>query len=171
MNAPMITVSTGQEFYRIPVTDLDEAKRAGFYVPAEVQRTIVSDGTELFEVPLADVAEAQRDGVRDILHGEHAGCYAYEHGNHFLVDGRSKYVWYSQTGLEHLFNLENDPQEECDLALADGAEAELQPWRKQLVEILEDRPEGYVESGTLIAGRSHRPVMPGYDPEQTFPFS
>ncbi len=120
---------------------------------------------------LLPVLRGEADGVRDILHGEHAGCYAYEHGNHFLVDGRSKYVWYSQTGLEHLFNLENDPQEECDLALADGAEAELQPWRKQLVEILEDRPEGCVESGTLIAGRSHRPIMPGYDPEQTFPFS
>jgi len=72
VNASMITVSNGQEFYRIPVTDLDEAKQDGFYVPAEVQRTIVSDGTELFEVPLADVAEAQRDGFRDILVGERA---------------------------------------------------------------------------------------------------
>ncbi len=48
MNASTITVSNGQEFYRIPVTDLAEAKQDGFYVPAEKQRTIVSDGTELF---------------------------------------------------------------------------------------------------------------------------
>ncbi|HAB14644.1 MAG TPA: hypothetical protein DCE47_23415 [Planctomycetaceae bacterium] len=72
MNASTITVSNGQEFYRIPVTDLDEAKQDGFYVPAEMQRTIVSDGTELFEVPLTDVAEAQRDGFHDILVGERA---------------------------------------------------------------------------------------------------
>ena len=56
MNASTITVSNGQEFYRIPVTDLAEAKQDGFYVPAEKQRTIVSDGTELFEVPLSDAA-------------------------------------------------------------------------------------------------------------------
>ena len=72
MNASTITVSNGQEFYRIPVTDLAEAKQDGFYVPAEKQRTIVSDGTELFEVPLSDVAEAEADGFHDILVGERA---------------------------------------------------------------------------------------------------
>ena len=91
--------------------------------------------------------------------------------NHFLVDDRNKYVWYSQTGREHLFDLENDPQEECDLALAGDAEAQLQPWRAELVEILGGRPEGCVENGALVKGRPHRPIMPGYDPEQTFPFA
>ena len=74
MNASTITVSNGQEFYRIPVTDLAEAKQDGFYVPAEKQRTIVSDGTELFEVPLSDVAEAEADGFHDFLVGERAAA-------------------------------------------------------------------------------------------------
>ena len=120
---------------------------------------------------LLPILRGEADGVRTTLHGEHAGCYAYEHGNHFLVDNRNKYVWYSQTGREHLFDLENDPQEECDLALAGDAEAQLQPWRAKLVEILRDRPEGCVENGVLVEGRPHRPIMPGYDPEQTFPFT
>ncbi len=120
---------------------------------------------------LLPVLRGEADGVRTVLHGEHAGCYAYEHGNHFLVDDRNKYVWYSQTGREHLFDLENDPQEECDLALAGDAEAQLQPWRAELVEILGGRPEGCVENGALVKGRPHRPIMPGYDPEQTFPFA
>jgi len=70
VTASMITVSNGQEFYRIPAVDLDEARQDGFYVPAEEGRTIVSDGTELFEVPLADAAEAEADGFRDLLVGE-----------------------------------------------------------------------------------------------------
>ena len=70
MTASKITVSNGQEFYRIPTSDLDEARQDGFYVPAEEGRTIVSDGGELFEVPLTDVAEAERDGFRDLLVSE-----------------------------------------------------------------------------------------------------
>ena len=70
MTASKITVSNGQEFYRIPTSDLDEARQDGFYVPGEEGRTIVSDGGELFEVPLADVAEAERDGFRDVLVSE-----------------------------------------------------------------------------------------------------
>ena len=70
MTVSRITVSNGQEFYRIPTSDLNEARQDGFYVPAEEGRTIVSDGSELFEVPLADVAEAERDGFRDLLVSE-----------------------------------------------------------------------------------------------------
>ena len=51
----------------------------------------------------------------DCLHGEHSGCYEYSHGNHYVTDGHHKYVWYSQTGREHLFNLQDDPHETHDL--------------------------------------------------------
>src|SRR5205823_1004939 len=40
---------------------------------------------------------------REALHGEHAGCYRYEDGMHYLVDGHTKYIWYSQSGRELLF--------------------------------------------------------------------
>ncbi len=67
MSETTITVSDGRAFYRIPLSDLDEARGDGFYVPAERQRTIVSDGADLFEIPLADLDEAGRDGFRDLL--------------------------------------------------------------------------------------------------------
>ncbi|MBQ17486.1 MAG: hypothetical protein CMJ65_10210 [Planctomycetaceae bacterium] len=67
MSETTITVSDGTEFFRIPLSDLDEARGDGFYVPAERQRTIVSDGAELFEIPLTDLDEAVRDGFRDLL--------------------------------------------------------------------------------------------------------
>ena len=53
---------------------------------------------------------------RDVLHGEHAGQYRVADGNHWIVNERHKYIWFSQTGSEHLFDVVEDPNEERDLA-------------------------------------------------------
>ena len=66
-----VTVSNGREFFRIPLSDLAEARRDGFYLPASRECTIVSDGTDLYEIPFSDLADAQRDGFRDITAREH----------------------------------------------------------------------------------------------------
>ena len=70
MSEATITVSDGEDFFRIPVSDLEEAVADGFYVPAFNDRTIVSDGEDMFEIPLEDLAEAQEDGFRDALLSE-----------------------------------------------------------------------------------------------------
>jgi len=120
---------------------------------------------------LLPVLRGEADRVRGLLHGEHAGCYDYADGNHFLVDGRFKYVWYSQTGREHLFDLAQDPQELHDLALGADGDAALQPWRTRLMEVLADRPEGFTDGTRLIVGQPHKPYFDGYDPDQTYPFA
>jgi arylsulfatase A-like enzyme len=99
---------------------------------------------------------------RDVLHGEHAGQYAYEHGMHYLVDDHTKYVWYSQTGREHLFDLDADPHELCDLALQPSAGARLTPWRQRLAQQLRHRPEGFSDGHRLIPGRPHRHLVPSH---------
>ena len=119
---------------------------------------------------LLPVLRGETGGVREVLHGEHSGCYAYEEGNHFLVDGSHKYIWYSQTGREHLFDLDADPRELHDLALDADAEARLAPWRERLVDVLRGRPEGCVEGDRLVAGRRHDTLLPGYDPDKSWPF-
>ena len=109
---------------------------------------------------LLPLMRGEEDGWRDILHGEHSGCYHYEDGMHFLTDGHFKYIWYSQTGREHQFNLDEDSNELNDMALGDGSDDLVSPWRKRLIGVLEDRPENFTDGQRLIVGRPHDELVP-----------
>lgn len=119
---------------------------------------------------ITDQQRGEQDSVRDVLHGEHAGCYAYEHGNHFLVDGRTKYIRYSQTGREQLFDLQNDPDELHDLVCEADADDRLKPWRRRLADVLAGRPEGFADGDKLISGQPHKPFIPGYERDRIYRF-
>jgi hypothetical protein len=102
---------------------------------------------------LLALARGERDGWRDYVHGEHAsdGVQDVAASNHWITDGREKYVWFSQTGREQLFDLLEDPQE-----LEDRTEQRperVAAWRRKLIRELEGREEGYVEGGKLQVGR------------------
>ena len=88
------------------------------------------------------------DSVRQWLHGEHTGG---TWSNHWLTDGLTKYVWYSQTGRELLFDLDADPAECHNLAQRQPDRLAL--WRGRLAEELADRPEGFVAQGRLQPGQ------------------
>ncbi len=119
---------------------------------------------------LMPVVRGEATGVRDVLHGEHSGDYTNDHGHQFLTDDRYKYIWHTQTGREHLFDLGEDPLELHDIAMEPDAESKLEPWRNRMVDVLDGRPEGFTDGEKLITGQKHVPVMPGYDPDQPFPF-
>ncbi len=108
---------------------------------------------------LLPLMRGEKKGPREVLHGEHAGCYKYDDGVHFLTDGTHKYLWYSQTGGEQLFNLQDDPNELRDLARVEQEASALVLWRKHLIELLQDRPEGFSDGQKLIAGQPHRPYI------------
>ena len=57
-----------------------------------------------------------------------------------------------------------------DGALEDNATERLQPWREKLIDLLSERPEGFTDGKKLIAGRPHDQLLPGYDPDRTYPF-
>ncbi len=101
---------------------------------------------------LVPVLRGQSVGVRDILHGEHSPCYSEEQSNHYLTDGRSKYIWRPHSGRELLFDLQNDPLELHDLS----SDADrIAPWRQALIARLKDRPEGFTDGRRLIPGRPY----------------
>lgn len=96
---------------------------------------------------------------REAIHLEHSPCYRREDGVQCLCDGHEKYLWYTQTGQEQLFDLDADPDELHDLA--GESPAQLAAWRDRLVAALADRPEGFVDSGRLVTGRPHETLLPG----------
>ena len=89
---------------------------------------------------------------RPFLHGEHT---SFGQSIHWLTDGRRKYVWWSGTGHEQLFDLTTDPQERRDI----HASTVTARWRAHLIATLADRPEGFVAAGKLVPGRSVRPML------------
>jgi arylsulfatase A-like enzyme len=108
---------------------------------------------------LVPVLRGERTEVRDWLHLEHARCYSAAQSFHALTDGRFKYVWRPKDGREHLFDLDQDPNEQRDLAAVDVHRADLQRWRAVLVHRLAERPEGFSDGKRLIPGRRHLPLI------------
>jgi arylsulfatase len=107
-------------------------------------------------IPKSVDGESLLTGKREYLHGEHAWFYVAEQGNHFLTDGREKYVWFVESGREQLFDLVNDPRE-----LHDISGRGVTKWRKRLIEKLRGRPEGFTDGKRLIAGRPYPAVVGG----------
>ena len=102
---------------------------------------------------------AERGSWREALHGECSKNYAAYGAHHYLTDGQYKYVWFTRTGEELLFNLVEDPCEQRNLAA--GVAPSVSAWRERLIQVLKDRPEGFTDGRQLIAGRPHGPVVPG----------
>lgn len=114
---------------------------AGLEVP------IGLDGISM--LPILHSTEAQ---WRNWLHGEHL---VFGQSLHWLIDGRWKYIWWSGTGREQLFDLATDPKELIDCSHS----PEVEIWRSRLVTELEQREEGFVQDGSLVRGRTVRPLL------------
>ena len=69
--------------------------------------------------------------------------------------------------FDHGEMLGEDPAELRNLAPTCGPE--LARWRSRLVEVLRDRPLGFVRDGDLLAGCPHDLFIPGYDPTKLYP--
>lgn len=104
-------------------------------------------------------ARGEEMAWRSHIHGEHTR----DGGSlHWVTDGHEKYIWFSGSGREQLFDLDTDPEELADLAdlARDAGKAErLTHWRNVLTLELSGREEGFVSGGRLVAGRSVQPCL------------
>jgi arylsulfatase A-like enzyme len=105
---------------------------------------------------LLPLAREQKSPVRKYLHGEHV---IFGQSMHFVTDGHEKYIWWSGTGHEQLFDLAHDPQEKRDLARRKTSASRLTHWRKILISELAGREEGFTDGRKLIPGRPVQPVL------------
>lgn len=118
---------------------------AGVEAPAGI------DGVSLRPL-LTTAAPLERDPIHlELANGDGSSFQA-------LTDGRTKYVWFTETGREQLFDLRADPGETIDLAEHEGQADRLAEWRQMLIAALTDRPEGFVDGGALVPGRPYHPV-------------
>lgn len=110
----------------------------------------------------ASLLEAARTGrpVRSWLHGEHAAQAGAPHSMQYILEDGYKYVWFSHTGREQLFDLNADPRELTDLAGDPDARPRLEQLRARLAECLAGRPEGYSDGQRLYTGRPPLDLLP-----------
>jgi len=79
----------------------------------------------------------------------------------FLTDGVEKYVWFTVTGREQLFDLSADGNETNDLAVDPSARDRLELWRRRMVKELAPREQdGLTDGEKLIPGVSLPDVRP-----------
>jgi len=90
-----------------------------------------------------------RDDWRPYYHGEYGQSYDPSIAHQFIVDEETKYVWFSVTGEELLFDLSEDPDESHDLTADPDHEDAHERWRSRLVDHLADRPEGFSDGDSL----------------------
>ncbi len=108
---------------------------------------------------LVPILRGQQTDWRSVLHGEHSACYSKEQANHYLTDGRWKYIWRPTAGSELLFDLQTDPRECRNLAVVAEHQADLLLWRGRLIERLRNRPEGFTDGQQLLAGRPYHALL------------
>ncbi len=96
---------------------------------------------------------------RRCVHSEQPHTWAGVPGFHCLTDGKWKYIWFSDTGREQLFDLAADPRELHDLSRESAQRETLEKWRSRLIRHIADRGEGFVRDGELVAGRPHPGVV------------
>jgi arylsulfatase A-like enzyme len=99
---------------------------------------------------LLPLYRGQETSWRSHIHGEHTQGGL---SNHYITDGRFLYAWFSQLGLEQLFDTRTDPQELHDLSGESSQRPVLERLRDAMIHELTGREEGYVSGGKLVVGR------------------
>ncbi|WP_240795478.1 arylsulfatase [Aquibacillus halophilus] len=129
--------------------------------PVEL-RDIMPTLLDIANVPVPDTVDGQsvlslckgNNKWRKYIHGEHA--YG-KLSHHYLTDGKEKYIWYSQTGEEQLFNLQNDSKELENLSSKE--KNRLTYWRHILIKELTGREEGYTDGEQLFIGKEPKNIL------------
>ena len=108
-------------------------------------------------VDMPDTVEGR--SLVPLMHGEDADWRPHiqiECGGAFqcLTDGKEKFVWFTGDGREQFFDLAEDPGELHDLANDPSHQERIAWWRRELVEQLAGRPEGWSDGTRLIPAKT-----------------
>lgn len=94
---------------------------------------------------------------RNHLHGEHP--HSGESIQWITTRDRLKYIWFSKSGNEQLFDLKADPREERDLLRTGDYKSQHERCKALLIKHLEGREEGFVQGGKLVTGQKPQTLL------------
>lgn len=86
---------------------------------------------------------------RKMLDLEHNQTYEPDNAWAALTDGRYKYIYFTLTGEEQLFDLQTDPTEKENILERSSSRALHEEWYRKMVEHLSIRGERWVKDGKL----------------------
>jgi hypothetical protein len=82
----------------------------------------------------------------------------------YLTNGKRKYFWYPGTGMEHYFDLTNDPREMTNQTDNSEYQDEMAYWRRSLMTELSGRPEGFTDGIALkVLGGPTKSCLPEFE--------
>lgn len=116
------------------------------------------DGISLF--PYMQDELMSNENTR-LIHGEHCNCYHPSQEMQFITDGHLKYIWFTRSGKEQLFDLYEDPAESTDLSCHPDYTDNLLHLRSQLIKELEERGPD-VTNGQELYPQTKAFVSPHY---------
>ncbi|MCE5326394.1 MAG: arylsulfatase [Planctomycetaceae bacterium] len=106
-----------------------------------------------------------KGGWRTHLDMEHSQIYDSKNAWNSLTDGHHKYIYFTLTGEQQLFDLDKDPAELNNLAGDAGSAALLGQWRKRMIAHLQPRGEHWVKDGDLTIQKTSLVMRPGFHPK------
>lgn len=119
-------------------------------------RDIMPSLLDLCGIPIPDTVDgislkasilSENKIPRKYLHGEHS--FHSKLSNHYIVTKYDKYIWFSETGQEQYFDLQNDPKESHNAIHEAAYQARIQTLKNILIKELEHREEGYSDGKQL----------------------
>jgi len=109
---------------------------------------------------LAPLIRGENPQWREWMHGEHSSFMGTS--QHFVTDGKEKFVWEAIAGEQQFFDLTTDPEETSNLINDPGYGERVDLWRDRLISVLAQRPEdGFTDGGKLTPGS----ILPHVRPE------
>jgi arylsulfatase A-like enzyme len=114
-----------------------------FLDAAGIPKPSVMDGMSMLNI-------LKGEKWREILDLEHAQIYEPDNAWVALTDGKYKYIWFTLTGQQQLFDLEFDPCELINIGDSENYKELVNIWRKRMVQHLSERGDDWVKNSELV---------------------
>ncbi len=118
-------------------------------LPTMLEAAGIAQPEAMDGMSLLSLLRGQSEDWRSVLDLEHSSIYWEGNAWVALTDGRYKYIYFTLTGRQQLFDLDNDPDELIDLCEDGGNLRLVDAWRALMADHLKVRGDEWVKNGEL----------------------